>query len=166
MAVWSTECLDRSEKKFLAVLRAALGWVFLYAGVSHLTTPHWSAAGYLNGAKTFAGFYHWLATPGLMPAVNFLNAWGLALVGLSLIVGLFVRLSSLFGALLMILYYFPVLAFPKIGANAYLVDEHVIYAAACLVFASARAGRVWGLDAWCAKLPWCKAHPGVQAWLG
>lgn len=160
------EWLEKSEKKFLAALRIALGWVFLYAGLSHLTAPGWSAKGYLMGAKTFPAFYHWLASDGILPAINFLNVWGLTLIGISLIVGLFVRLSSLFGALMMVLYYFPVLNFPKIGTTAYLVDEHVVYALALLVFASARAGRTWGLDPWCANLPFCKKYPKLHAWLG
>lgn len=156
----------RSEKRFLAVLRIALGGLFLYAGFSHLTTPGWSAAGYLLGAKTFPAFYHWLAAPGVVPAVNFLNAWGLTLIGLSLISGLWVRLSSLFGALMMVLYYFPALQFPKIGTTGYLVDEHIVYALALLVFASAKAGRTWGLDARCASAGCDRRHPRLQAWLG
>ena len=166
MGFWCADCLDRSEKKFLAALRIALGWVFLYAGLSHLTTAGWSAKGYLMGAKTFPAFYHWLASDAILPVVNFLNVWGLTLIGLSLVVGLCVRLSSLFGALLMVLYYFPALQFPKIGTTAYLVDEHIVYALALLVFASARAGRTWGLDPWCANLPICKKYPKIQEWLG
>lgn len=160
------EWLEKSEKKFLAALRIALGWVFLYAGASKLMTPDWSAKGYLMGAKTFPAFYHWLASEAVLPVINFMNEWGLTLIGLSLIVGLLVRLSSLFAALMMVLYYFPVLQFPKIGTTAYLVDEHIVYALAMLVFAAAKAGRTWGLDEWCTNLPICKKYQKLRAWLG
>ncbi len=166
MGSWCTDRLDRSDKKFLAALRIALGWVFLYAGTSHLFTRGWSAKGYLMGAKTFTAFYHLLASDALLPVVNFLNVWGLTLIGISLILGLCVRLSSLFGALMMLLYYFPVLDFPKIGANAYLVDEHIVYALALLAFASAKAGRTWGLDARCANLGAGGKYRKLQDWIG
>jgi len=97
--------------------------------------------------KTSEGFYQWLLSPGILPAVNFINEWGLTLLGVSLILGIFVRLSSVLGAVLMLLYYFPVLIFPYAGKHSYLVDEHIIYALVLLLLAAMRAGRIWGLDA-------------------
>ncbi|HTK60160.1 MAG TPA: DoxX family protein [Candidatus Baltobacteraceae bacterium] len=166
MSLWCTDCLDRSDKKFLAALRIALGWLFFYAGITKVMNPAWSAKGYLLGAKTFAGFYAWLASDGVLPVVDFLNKWGLTLVGLALILGLFVRLASLFGALMMTMYYFPALQFPKIGANSYLVDEHIVYALVLLFFAAVKAGRWYGLEERCAKLPICAKYPRLRAWLG
>ena len=166
MSFLCTECLDRSDKKFLAALRIALGWLFFYAGITKVLNPAWSAKGYLLGAKTFSGLYAWLASDGVIPVVDFLNKWGLTLIGISLIVGLFVRLSSLFGALMMLMYYFPVLQFPKIGANSYLVDDHIVYALALLYFAAVKAGRWYGLEEHCAKLPLCSRYPRLREWLG
>ena len=166
MSFLCSDCFDRSDKKFLAALRVALGWLFFYAGITKVLNPAWSAKGYLLGAKTFAGFYAWLASDGVLPVVDFLNKWGLTLIGVSLIVGLFVRLSSLLGALMMLMYYFPVLQFPKIGANSFLVDDHIVYALAMLAFAAARAGRTWGLDARWAKLPLNAKIPKLREWLG
>jgi thiosulfate dehydrogenase [quinone] large subunit len=117
-----------------------------YAGITKVLNPEWSAAGYLNEAKSFTGFFQSLTAPGVLPMVNFLNEWGLTLLGLSLILGLGVRLSGILGALLMLLYYFPVLDFPYPNAHSYIVDEHLIYAFALLVLSAWRAGRVWGLD--------------------
>ena len=67
----------------LALLRIAVGWHFLYEGIAKLLTPQWSAAGYLDVSRwIFAGFFHWVAaTPPVLKAVNFLNIWGLILVG-------------------------------------------------------------------------------------
>src|SRR3989344_8785239 len=137
--------MSKSSRVFLLLSRLALGWLFLYAGFTKLINPDWSAAGYLMNAKTFAGFYQWLASPSLLPITNFLNEWGLTLIGLALILGIFVRLSSVLGALMMILYYFPVLEFPRLE-HAYLVDEHIIYALILLLLAALKAGRYWGLD--------------------
>jgi len=64
----------------LIAARVVLGWLMFYAGLTKVLAPGWNAAGFLNGAKTFSGFYAWLATPGLLGIVNFLNAWGLTLL--------------------------------------------------------------------------------------
>lgn len=150
----------------LFALRIALGWVMLYAGLTKVTNPAWTAEGYLKGAKTFPELYAWFASPGILPFINFINEWGLTLLGVSLILGLFVRLSSLFGALLMLLYYLPALTFPFIKTTAFIVDEHIIYALVLLFFASAKAGRVWGLEKWCSGLPVCSKFPVIRSLLG
>ena len=138
--------MTQKQKWALFVLRVVIGWMFFYAGVTKIMTPGWSAAGYLKGAATFAGFYHWLAQPSIVPIVSFINEWGLALLGLSLILGIGVRLSSVLGAVLMLMYYFPILKFPHPNVNSYIVDEHIIYAAVLLFFAAIDAGRVMGLE--------------------
>lgn len=134
------------QKYILFLLRISLGVLMLYAGITKVLDPAWSAAGYLTGAKTFSVFFQRLAQPDLLPFINLVNEWGLTLLGVSLILGIFVRLSSVLGAALMLLYYFPILQFPYPDPHSYIVDEHIIYALALLYFASAKAGRVWGLD--------------------
>lgn len=150
----------------LFALRIAMGWLMFYAGITKLLNPTWSAAGYLSGAKTFPEFYAWLTRPEILPITNFMNEWALTLLGVSLILGVFVRLSSLGGALLMILYYFPVLTFPTIKTTAFIVDEHIMYALLLLFFVAVKAGRVWGLESWCSKLPVCSKFPRLRALLG
>lgn len=157
--------MTKYQKITLTLLRLATGWLMFYAGVTKLLNPAWSAAGYLQNAKTFTGFYQWLTQPNILPIINFVNEWGLTLLGVSLILGVFVRLSSTLGAVLMVLYYFPVLEFPRV-AHGFLVDEHIIYALVLLVLAALRAGRVYGLENWCAKLPICSKFPRVRNWLG
>lgn len=144
------------------LLRIALGWMFLYAGITKVLDPAWSAAGYLKGAKSFVPFYSWFLQPNILPTVDFLNEWGLTLIGVSLILGVMVRLSSLFGAALMLLYYFA-LPFPRPDAHSLVVDSHIIYAAALLVLAYSRAGRIWGLERWCENLPICARYPRLRA---
>ena len=135
-----------NTKLILFITRVAVGWIMLYAGLTKLVNPNWSAAGYLGNAKTFAGFYNWFLQPGVLLFTNFMNEWGLTLLGISLIAGAFIKYSGYLGALLMLLYYFPVLDFPKIGANSYLVDEHSIYALVLVLLSVYRAGGYWGVD--------------------
>ena len=127
-------------------MRIATGWMMFYAGITKIIDPNWSAAGYLQGAKMFPAFYQWLLQPSIIPTVNFVNEWGLTLLGVSLILGIGVRLSSILGAVLMLLYYLPILDFPYPNPHSYIVDEHVIYIFVLLFFASIRAGRIWGLE--------------------
>ena len=134
------------------LLRICMGWLMFYAGITKILDPQWSAAGYLGSAKTFPGFYQWFLRPDILPVTNFINEWGLTLLGVSLILGLFVRLTSIGGFILMLLYYFPVLQFPYILPHSFIIDDHIIYALALLFFAATRAGRVWGLDQFVNKL--------------
>lgn len=135
-----------SNKVTLFLLRIATGWFMFYAGIIKVLDPSWTPAGYLKGAKTFSGFYVWLTNPGLIDGINFLNKWGLTLLGASLLLGIFVRLSSVLGAVLMLLYYFPVLDFPLAGQYGFIVDEHIIYILVLVLFAVLGAGRFWGID--------------------
>lgn len=137
--------MERRAKIAVLLLRLSLGWLFFYAGFTKVINPDWSAAGYLAGAKTFTGFYHWLATPAVLPVINFLNEWGLTLLGVSLLAGLFVRWSALAGAGLMLLYYFA-LPFPYPNEHSFLIDEHIVYALALILLWTLHAGKYWGLD--------------------
>jgi thiosulfate dehydrogenase [quinone] large subunit len=158
------DMLERHNKKILALLRVALGWLFFYAGFTKLINPAWSAKGYLLGAKTFSGFYTWLTSDSVMPIVDFVNEWGLTLLGASLILGIAVRFSSMLGALMMLLYWFPVLTFPYVD-HGYLVDDHIVYALVLLYFAAIGAGRYYGLGERCSRLPLCARYPKLRAWL-
>ncbi|MBI3020263.1 MAG: DoxX family protein [Parcubacteria group bacterium] len=130
----------------LLALRLSLGWLFFYAGITKIFDADWTAAGYLAGAKTFPALFHWFALPTNIGWVDFVNEWGLTLVGLALLTGFFVRYASIVGALFMILYYLPALAFPYPNAHSFIVDEHVIYALALSFLAFTDAGKVYGLD--------------------
>ncbi len=129
----------------LFFLRISLGWLFFYAGITKVLDSSWSAAGYIGSAQTFHGFFAWFLQPNILPLVNLVNEWGLTLLGVSLILGIFVRFSAVLGAILMVLYYFVVLNFPYVGEHSYLVDEHIIYIFGLLTLATFQAGKVWGL---------------------
>ncbi len=137
--------MTSSQKISLFLVRISLGGLFLYAGVSKLMKPGWTAASYIGNAQHLVSFYHWILSPSILPFINFINEWGLTLLGVSLILGVFVRLSSVLGALLMALYYLP-LPFPHPSATAYIIDEHVIYFFILVFFVAVCAGRIYGLD--------------------
>jgi thiosulfate dehydrogenase (quinone) large subunit len=158
--------MTKFQKLVLFLLRVAMGWVMFYAGITKILNPVWSAEGYLKGTSTFVGLYNRLLSQDILPFVNFINEWGLTLLGISLILGIGVRLSSLLGAVLMLLYYFPVLDFPIIPPHSYIVDDHIIYALVLLFFAAVKAGRIMGLENWCSNLPICRRFPRLRSWFG
>jgi uncharacterized membrane protein YphA (DoxX/SURF4 family) len=108
------------------IIRAAIGWHFLYEGISKLFMENWSAQSYLANATGFlSGFYHWLASgESLVKVVDILNVYGLIFIGLALFLGLFIRLASAGGILLLLLYYF---AYPPFGVSLFGSPEGHFY---------------------------------------
>lgn len=98
---------------FLTIVRIVIGWHFLYEGLSKLFSAGWSSAPYLAGSKwIFAPLFHSMAgNSTIIGLVDFLNIWGLILVGLGLMFGIFSRWASAGGAL-MLLFYF--VAYPPV----------------------------------------------------
>ena len=139
---------------WLVFLRIAIGWHFLYEGLIKIVNPSWSPFGYLMDSKgLFAPFYHGMASnPTLLPVIGFLNEWGLILIGLGLILGLFTRLSTWAGMLLLLLYY---LSHPPVAGLSYalpsegsyfLIDKLVIEFLALGVLSIFPTGKIIGLD--------------------
>jgi len=143
--------LTRYAEASIFLVRVALGWIFLYSGASKIISGTWSAAGYLSSAKTFPAFFAWFARPENIDWVTMLNEWGMLLIGISLILGAFVRYSAIFGALLMALYYLPALNFPYASDHFYLVDDHVIYFLTFLILSGIHAGEFLGFDKWLSR---------------
>ena len=98
---------SNSQLSLLVVLRLVIGWHFLYEGLLKILNPNWTSAGYLLDSKgIFAGIFESIAmNPGALSVVDFLNAWGLSLVGLGLILGLFTQLATIGGIALLAFYY-------------------------------------------------------------
>ncbi len=141
--------MNKLQRISLFVLRVGLGWVFFWAGITKVLNPAWSAEKFLQGAKTFPDFFNWFASPGMLPITNFMNEWGLTLLGASLILGIFVRWSAPLGVLLMALYYLPILQFPYPGfpsLNSFIVDQHIIFIIVLITLYAFNAGNFWGLE--------------------
>ncbi len=152
----------------LVALRIALGWVFLYAGLSQVTNPEFSAVGLLTHATTFPAFFDWLAKPGIVDVVNFMASWGHLLIGLSLVSGVALRMSIPFAVLLNVLYWLPRLDFPYIG-HGFLIDSHIVYAVGLIYLLTANAGRYFSVETLLEKRSmvheWSERHPHLRPWL-
>lgn len=140
--------MSKIQELSLFLLRVVMGWFYFYAGITKVLNPAWTSAGYIKGADSAVWFYQALLNPQMLMVVDFMVKWGLTLLGISLLLGLFVKLSSYLGMLLMLLLYIPILKFPLVGEHGYIVDEHIIYMAALFVLVQFQAGRIWGLDRW------------------
>lgn len=138
----------------LVTLRVLIGWHFLYEGMVKLINPDWSAAGYLLYSKwIFQGFFHTLAgNPTSLAIVDFLNIWGLILIGLGLLLGSFTRIASLGGIVLLAFYFlshppFLNLEYALHGEGSYLiVNKTLIELAAIWIIYLFPTGRILGLD--------------------
>jgi len=138
-------------KTIITLIRVAIGWHFLYEGCIKLFAQAWSSASYLNNTSgVLSGFYHWLAAaPVQLAIVDFLNVWGLVLIGLALFIGLFARWAALAGVLMLMLYYF---AYPPFGPTllagdgmVFIINQMVIEAAILIFFIGYRE-MGYGLD--------------------
>lgn len=156
--LFMSEKRNKKGKILITILRIAIGWHFLYEGISKLFIDGWSAHSYLANTSGFmSGFYHSLAaSPAMMKLVDIMNIYGLILIGLALFAGVFIRLASLAGSLLLILYYF---AYPPFGSSLFNISEGHLFivdrlfiecAALLLVFFSRDRG--YGIDALVAML--------------
>ncbi len=155
---------SKSERALIVFFRLAMAWTFLYAASHQVFVPGWSVVGFLNSTKTFHGFYSNFTGPVIAPILTFLVEYGHLLIGLSLLVGLMVRVSAVFGILLMLVYWTAHMDFPYVGSgtNNFLLDEHIVYAGVLLYLIVKHAGHVWGLDSWAEKTRLVQDHPGLK----
>jgi thiosulfate dehydrogenase [quinone] large subunit len=154
---------SNAERALIFVLRLLMAWTFLYAASHQTFDPNFTIVGFLSKTKTFHDFFAVFTTPAMAPVVTFLVAWGHLLIGLSLLVGLMVRVSAAFGILLMLIYWMAHMDWPFIeNRNNFIVDYHIVYAVVLVYLIVKRAGHVWGLDAWAAKQPFFTQHPALR----
>ena len=90
----------------LVLLRILTGWHFLYEGARKIFDPGWSSAAFLDQSiGPLSGFFHALAiNPNLLKFIDLLNMWGLLAIGFGLITGLFNRIATISGMVLLMLY--------------------------------------------------------------
>lgn len=154
------------DKGIIFVLRVLVGWAFLYAGAWQIW-ENYSAAGFLGHVVTFHSFFAMFATPAVLPFTDFLMKWGHLLIGLSLVLGLMVRVSGPFGILLMITYHFAHMDWPFIEDHLNLfVDFHLVYATVIVYLIAHNAGHVWGLDGLLERLHVVERHPALRPLVG
>jgi thiosulfate dehydrogenase [quinone] large subunit len=145
---------DRAPMVAITVMRVLVGWHFFYEGLTKLTAPSWTAAGYLKQAKgpLADAFKSLAARPDLLANADLITMWGLTIVGVCLMLGLFTRLASLAGIGFILMFYLA--APPLVGyfyaipsEGSYLiVNKNLVEAAALVVILLTGSGRFAGLD--------------------
>ncbi len=133
--------LSKSQAGFLVVLRLVCGSHFFYQGMIKLADRSWSSYSYLmNSEWVLGGAFRWMAeTKAVLAVVDIVNVWGLILIGLALILGVFGRIASLCGFLLLSLYYLANPPFAVMGASpvggeySFIVNKLLIEMAAFAV---------------------------------
>ena len=146
--------MTRPQVAALVTLRLFIGWHFLYEGLAKLVNPYWTSAEYMDQAgwlfkKLFVAL---AASPTAVTVVDFLNEWGLLLIGLGLLFGLFTRTAAVAGIVVLLLYY--IVAPPLVGISSavpregsyLIVNKVLIEAAALAVVLLFNTSRSFGLD--------------------
>lgn len=144
--------MSEKTQKYLAVVRIAFGFLFLWAfldkmfGLGFSTKPEMSVlsgasatTGYLSKGTSgaFAEIFQNLASS---PIVEWLFLAGLLLLGIAFILGVGMRLAIWGGVILMTLLWLSNIP-PK---NNPILDDHVLYALTILALGQAKAGDVFG----------------------
>jgi thiosulfate dehydrogenase (quinone) large subunit len=149
-----TKVYTTTQLTILVALRFLIGWHLLFEGFSKVLIPNWSSFGFLQESKwIFAGFAKFVMThSNVLSVVDFLNTWGLIAIGLGLIFGLFTRLASFSGALLLLLYYLnnpPLIGLeysvPTEG-NYLVVSKTLIESVSLVIVALFPTSSIFGLD--------------------
>jgi thiosulfate dehydrogenase [quinone] large subunit len=143
----------------MVALRMLIGWHLLYEGLAKLANPYWTSAGFLADSQgPLSDFYLWLASdPGRLTAVDWLNQWGLTLIGAAMILGLGSRYATLLGAVLLALYYLGSPPLPGVEINAptegsyLIVNKTLIEFAALIVLWLFPTGRQVGFDSYLSR---------------
>jgi len=138
----------------ITVMRVLVGWHFFYEGLTKLTAPSWTAAGYLKQAKgPLAEQFKSLASrPDLLANADLITMWGLTIVGACLMLGLFTRLAGAIGIGFILLFYLAAppwigyfYAIPSEGSYL-LVNKNLVELSALVVILLTGSGRFAGLD--------------------
>lgn len=115
--------------------------------------PGWTAAPFLNNTQgPFAALFKNIASsPLLLEIVDQLNQWGLVLVGLSLVLGLLSRWTSIGGMALLFFYYIAVPPFigveqGVVEGNYMIVNKNLIEFFVFVVLFMFPTDRIIGLE--------------------
>ena len=114
----------------MTVLRMGIGWHFLYEGLWKFTQPSWSSVEYLRMSRWIgAPLFKWIAdNPTFLNISDHAMMWGLTLIGLGLVSGVFARAAAAVGIVLMAMFYVAQPPFLTSGGASHfmLLDYNVI----------------------------------------
>lgn len=144
----------KAQLVFLLLLRFVIGWHVLYEGISKVMNPQWTSVNYLQDSQgVLLGFSNWiLSNSSILSLVDLFNMWGLVIIGLCLILGLFFKPAAIVGSFLIFIYYLsapPLVGYeyslPSFGSNL-IINMTLIEAIAIFVLALFPTSKVFGLD--------------------
>jgi thiosulfate dehydrogenase [quinone] large subunit len=172
------QVVDQKHQLGVAVLRVAVGVIFLWAGLEKVIggAGEWSAAGFLSfatggtlGWPFFAGdpadtifnptqgFWAGLAeNETAMTVINLLVPWGQIGIGVSLILGLLTRFGAAMGTLMMLFFFVAAWDF-QFG----VVNQHLTYALVTFFLGYIGSGNFYGLDFFVGE----RVGPFARRWL-
>ena len=145
---------------WLVALRMLVGWHFLFEGLVKVLNPKWTSLAYLNDSQgCFSSFFNWLtSSQSILNTVDFLNEWGLILIGVGLIAGCFTRIAIV-GAMVLLGFYYlshpPFIGFDYMmpSEGSYLwIDKNIVELAALGVLYIFPTAHIFGLDRYICKL--------------
>jgi len=138
----------------LVVLRVAIGWHFLFEGLAKISAQNWTSYLYLMDSKgIFENVFKALAeNKQSLIIVDYLNIWGLIIIGLILMLGLFSKQVTIAAITLLSLYYLSHAPFfgldyalPSTGSY-WIVDKTLIEIFALIVLFVFPTSKEIGLD--------------------
>lgn len=146
--------LAKSQSYALVILRIIIGWHFLYEGGVKILNPHWTSKAYLLDSGGFLKEFFGLiaGNPIVLSVSDYANAWGLTLIGLALLVGIFTRYASVAAMVLLALYYLSHPAFPGIqylfpsDGSYFIVNKTLVELFALWVIYAFPTSHIFGLQ--------------------
>jgi uncharacterized membrane protein YphA (DoxX/SURF4 family) len=132
-------------------LRIAIGLNFIYLGWTALFDR--PLATNLSG-HSLNSLYGWLSSPNSLSWLPTAAAWAFLVIGVCLVLGLFTRLASLLGIVLVLASYLPTISFSQFN-TAQLVNDELIIFFCLLILIFGRAGTYLGIDKF---LRWSRRH--------
>ena len=152
---------------WLVVMRLAVGWWFLHAGLDKFLAWPFDASWFVGGAAastTLAPVVTAFSGGAALAFVNVMVPVGQTLIGLGVVVGALTRLASFFGAFLMMFFYF---INGETGGWAHgLVTGELLGLLVFAMIATLGAGRVLGIDAILARTALFENHPKLRYFIG
>jgi len=174
------QIVDRRHQLGVAVVRVAIGIIFLWAGLEKVLgsgAEGFSAAGFLNfgtggtlswpfvtGEVVEGTIYNpthsfWTglaANDGAMSIINILVPYGQIGIGVSLILGFLTRFGAAMGTLMMLFFFVAAWDF-QFG----IVNQHLAYAFVTFLLGYLGSGNFYGLDRTLSD----NFGPGLRRWI-
>jgi thiosulfate dehydrogenase [quinone] large subunit len=152
---------------WLVIMRLAVGWWMLHAGLDKFLAWPFDAGWFVSGAAqgtSLGPIVTLFADGALLSFVNVAIPLGQTLIGLGLILGALTRLASFFGAFLMAFFYF--INGETGGWNHGVVTGELLGLLIFAMIATLGAGRVLGVDAYLAESDLVQNHPKLRYIVG